>query len=380
MLSNSQKHRPRRAESRIVHTLWMVVILFAALLHVCGTVIAQNSRVITRTAYERLYFPDTLGKMEVHWLTGQTFRVWATKVGRPDDKINFPVDIVQGRYGNPLTGAKAYGFRATYTLVDTGYYTVTRSSRFVAENGATKDSIATWRLHIVLPTLLAPLNVDSVFYPGESPVIPFATREFPEAQGYTYSIWQGGTRIDSGAGSNIFLQKFVNDPRLVSNERVYEARGYYNGRVFSYVLGNENIARPCIWRFKIGRPVLDDMGVLWSSDASAEIDSLPMFPMALNSAYNPRLFGYAYLTPKGSSFIFANARISNLKVQAEPEEFLDSHAGPIYGMIWTDIMIAPNEAFLQSGPRNEPKLVILRFVFDTQFEKRVTKTYRALVY
>jgi hypothetical protein len=380
MLSYSQKHSLRSALTRILHRLWLVAIVTATLMAVGGKLLAQNPRLITRTAFERLYFPDTLGKMEVHWLASQTFKVWAAKVNKPDEKLNFPVDVVQGRYGNPLTGAKAYGFRATYTLVDTGYYTVTRYSRFVAENGATKDSTAIWRLHIVLPTLLAPLNVDTVYYPGESPVIPFATREFPEAQGYTYSIWQGATRIDSGAGSNIFLQKFVNDPRFVSNDKAYEARGYYNGRIFSYVSGTENAAHPCIWRFRIGRPNLDDMGVLWSSDAAAEIDSLPMLAMSMNSAYNPRLFGYAYLTPKGSSFIFANARISNLRVQAEPEEFLDSHAGPIYGTTWTDIMIAPNEAFLLSGPRNEPKLVVLRFVFDTQFEKRVTKTYRALVY
>jgi hypothetical protein len=380
MLSQYQQHGLHCVTSRIFHGVWVTTLLAALMLHVCGEVVAQSPRVVTRAAYERLYFPDTLGKMEVHWLAGQTFKVWATKAARPDEKLNFPVDIVQGRYGNPLTGAKAYGFRATYTLVDTGFYTVTRYSRFVAENGATKDSTASWRLHIVFPNLLAPLSVDSVYYPGESPLIAFATREFPEAHGYTFSIWQGTTRIDTGAGSNIFLQKFVNDPRFVSNDKVYEARGYYDGRIFSYLGASDNAVHASIWHFRIGRPVLDDMGVLWSSDATAEIDSLPMLPMALNSAYNPRLFGYAYLTPKGSSFIFTNARITNLRVQADPEEFLVNHAGPIYGTTWTDVMITPDEAFLLSGPRNEPKLVTLRFTFDTQFEKRVAKTYRALVY
>jgi hypothetical protein len=359
------------------HGMFLAILL---LVGTCGVLHAQSTRVITRAAYERLYFPDTLGKMEVHWLAGQTFKVWATKANRPDEKMNFPVDIVIGRYGNPLTGAKAYGFRATYTLVDTGYYTVTRYSRFVAENGATKDSSASWRLHIVFPTLLAPLAVDSVYYPGESPVLAFATREFPEAHGYAYSIWQGGVLVDSGAGSNIFLQKFVNDPKYVSNDKVYEARGYYDGRIFTYAGAGDGGTHQSIWKFRIGRPVLDDLGVLWSSDVSAEIDSLPLLPMAMNSAYNPRLFGYAYLTPKGSSFIFANARITNLRVQSDPEEFLASHAGPIYGTTWTDIMITPDETFLQGEPRNEAKLVTLRFVFDTQFEKRVTKTYRALVY
>jgi hypothetical protein len=380
MVSQLRQHCAQWKAARVICATGVVLLFMGLVSGACLPLFAQPAKVITRAAFERLYFPDTLGKMEVHWLAGQTYKVWATKANKPDEHYNFPVDIVQGRYGNPLTGAKAYGFRATYTLVDTGYYTVTRSSRFVAENGAVKDSSASWRLHIVLPTLLAPLTPDTVYYPGENPVIAFATREFPEAHGYTYSIWQGATLVDTGAGSNIFLQKFVNDPTFVSNDKVYEARGYYDGRIFSYTAGGDNAMRQSIWRFRIGTPVLDDMGVLWSTDASAPIDSLPVLPMGMNSAYNPRLFGFAYLTPKGSAFIFTNVRITNLRVQSDPEDFLGSHAGPIYGTTWTDIIIAPDPTFLQTEPRNEAKLVTLRFVFDTQFQKRVTRTYRALVY
>jgi hypothetical protein len=166
----------------------------------------------------------------------------------------------------------------------------------------------------------------------------------------------------------------------VSREKVYEARGYYNGRPFSYVAATKGTVQRSIWRFKIGQPRLEDLGVLWSSDMSASIDSLPMLDMGLASAYNPRLFNYAYLTHKGNSFIFANAKISNLRVQADPEEFIGSVAGPLQGKTWTDIIIEPSDMFLQSGPPNEPKLVTLRFTFDTQFEKRRSFTYRALVY
>lgn len=172
----------------------------------------------------------------------------------------------------------------------------------------------------------------------------------------------------------------MNDPKLVSNDKVYEARGYYHGRIFSFCAANHRDVLKSIWRFRIKTPVLDDMGILWSSDQQAEIDSLPMLPMGLESAYNPRLFGFAYLTPKGSSFIFANARITNLRVQADPAEFLAGVSGPIPRRTWTDIIITPDDAFLQSGPRDEPKLVTMTFTFDTQFEKRITRIYRALVY
>jgi hypothetical protein len=369
----------RRGDADVLRASWIMIPIVALALCAQVTMLAQPSRVIRRAAYERLYFPDTLGKMEIHYVTDYVFHVKATNSGTR--KVhNFSVDITQARRCNPLTGARAYGFRATYTLEDTGSYVVERYSKLTAESGTVRDSLVRWNLRIDFPNLLAPLQVDSAYYPGESPVIAFATREFPEAQGYTYSLRQGTTVLDTGAGSNIFLQKFVNDPKYISREKVYEARGYYNGRIFSYLSGTDRKAHSSAWRFKILQPVLEDLGVLWSSDMSCPIDSLPVLPMEMHSAYNPRLFGFAYLTPKGNSFIFTNAKISNLRVQADPEEFLGSYAGPIFGATWTDIVIVPDAAFLQSGPRDEPKLVTLRFMFDTQLEKRRTFTYRALVY
>jgi hypothetical protein len=271
-----------------------------------------------------------------------------------------------------------------FSIPEPGNYVVRRSYRLVAESGEMKSSADEWRLEISWPRSVVPLSVDSIAYFGESPVIAFATREFSDARAYSYSIWQvNGSRVDTGSGSTIFLSSIVNDPKnTVSDygkEKRFEVRGYYNGQIFSYVNPGDSVVHSSKWRFKISKPVLDP-AVMWESDIRVPVDSLPMLPMDLKSAYNPALFSFIYLGKKGGALIVTTPKISNLNVESDPPEFLTQNPQAYMTSMWTDIVIAPNAAFLRSGPANEPKLVTLKFTFDTQLEKRVTKVYRALVY
>lgn len=191
---------------KLVRSIYAVALLIVLLVLAQETLVAQSSRIMTRAAYEKLYFPDTLGKMEVHWLGGHTFRISALRTDKPGVRMNFPVDVVQGRYGNPLTGAKAYGFRSIFTLVDTGMYTVTRYSRLVAESGAEKDSTATWRLHIVLPNLLSPLTTDSVYFPGNHLSLPLPRGSFRKRMG-THTAYGKATPLLIPAPVRISISK-----------------------------------------------------------------------------------------------------------------------------------------------------------------------------
>ncbi len=307
---------------------------------------------------------------------------YTVTVRTKDGKQSWPgtFDRIAG-FKDERTGSQTYVYRIRQTFDAPGDYVIDKTFDGTDETGKAIRKSSQWSVSVRYPTLTTPMAEDPAYFFGESPVITFATLEFPEAQGYTYSVWQlNGARVDTGAGSNIFLQRIVNDPRNAASEKEFEARGYYGGRVFSFVNPKDSTVHRSIWRFRVRKPTLDAIGILWDGDGKTEVDSLPVLPMDMRGAYNPRLFSYVYLGRKGSAFIVSKAMITGLTVESDPPEFLSNYAPPVVGKVWTDIEISPNTAFLRSGQADEPKLVTLRLTFDTQLERRVTRTYRALVY
>ena len=307
---------------------------------------------------------------------------YAVTIRTKDGKKSWPgvYDRIAG-FKDERTGSQTFVYRIRCTFDEQGEYVIEKVFAGTDETGKRIQKREQWNVVVRHPVLTAPLAEDSYYYFGESPVIAFATREFPEAQGYTYSVWQtNGVRVDTGSGSNIFLSKIVNDPKSAASEKEFEARGYYAGRTFDYINPKDSAVHKSIWRFRIRKPILDAIGILWDGNAKTDVDSLPVLAMDLRGAYNPRLFSYVYLGRKGNALIVTQAKINGLTVESDPPEFLSNYSPPVIGGVWTDIVISPNFAFLQSGSPNEPKLVTLRLTFDTQLERRVTRTYRALVY
>jgi hypothetical protein len=283
---------------------------------------------------------------------------------------------------DPITQSQTWVYRVRVVFDKPGEYSVETVFNGIDEKGNPKRGVNRRNVIVSHPTLTTPVTVDPYYYYGESPIITFSTREFPETHGYTYSVWQvGGACVDTGAGSNIFLGKIINNPDNAKKNIEFEARGYYGGRLFSFLRPQDTTVQKSTWRFKVRKPSLEAVGINWDSDDNTEIGNLPILPMdAQNWAYRPTLFGYAYLGRKGNSLIVTQAQISNLTIESDPLDFLETHSDPVIGKIWTDVEITPSRSFLQSGPANEPKLVRLTFTFKTQLEDGVTRSYRALVY
>jgi hypothetical protein len=296
-----------------------------------------------------------------------------TKDGKRSWKGTF--DRVVG-YKDPRSGSTTYLYRIRQTFKEPGEYVIEKVFSGRGEEGPPVVKKQSWNIIVKYPTLAGPLSRDTYYFPGEKPVISFATLEFPEATGYRYEILQGDKVVKSGSGSNVFLDSLVNDTRSVGKE--FDVRGYYKDSTFSFLAAGDSTVHESKWHFKVRMPILD-MANLWCSDDTTKQENLPQLPMGLNADYNPRLFSFTYLGSKGKALILSQVLIRNPKVEAIPADFLAGSSLPVQGKVWTDITITPNEEFLKRGRRNQLKYVEIIFTFETQFEQ-ITRRFRAYVY
>jgi hypothetical protein len=297
-----------------------------------------------------------------------------TKDGMKSWKGTF--DRVAG-YKDPRTNSTTYLYRIRQTFTEPGEYVIEKVFSGRGEEGPPVVRRQSWNVVVTYPTLAGPLNKDTYYFPGEKPMIAFATREFPEATGYRYEILQGGRVVKSGTGSNVFLDSLVNDVRSVGKD--YEVRGYYRDSLFSYLVDGDQSVHTSRWQFKIRKPG-PDMANLWCVDDTTKKENLPLLPMKLNAAYNPREFNFMYYGNKANALILSKARISGLEVTSDPTDFLAGQPTVDIGPVWTVVTITPSEAFLQKGRKNQAKYVELTFTYDTQYDKRVVRKFRANVY
>ena len=140
------------------------------------------------------------------------------------------------------TGSQTFVYRIRCTFDEPGEYVIEKVFAGTDEIGKRIQKQEQWNVVVRHPPH-RPSCRGSLYYFGEFPMIAFATREFPQAQGYTYSVWQmNGVRADTGSGSNIFLSKIANDPKNAASEKEWGKPGYYAGRTFNYQ--SERLCRP----------------------------------------------------------------------------------------------------------------------------------------
>jgi hypothetical protein len=311
------------------------------------------------------------------WSPFKTHKHWVEVVDSNHARIGAgKIDCIMGPK-NPVNGAHLVAYQMRFLFDKPGKYTIRSGFWGIDQNDIQRKSSETRHVIVKYPTLAGPMSKDSIYYPGEKPVIAFATREFPEARSYTYSIWREDSCLEAGNGSTVFLDKFLSERDNLS--KPFRVLGFYKGKMFSFHAAGDDAIHTSEWRFRIEKPLLDNMGVLWSASTTAGRDSLPVLPMNLKSTYNPHLFSFTYLGYKNDSFILSHAEISNLRIVSVPSDFLAGNSPPVVGDVWTDITINSSAVFLQRN-RNQPKLVELTFTFDTQFEENITRVFRAYVY
>jgi hypothetical protein len=274
---------------------------------------------------------------------------------------------------NPTSDARAYMFRVAERFPEPARYRIVKRFNGVDETNRPVKDTRTWEIVVTHPTLSTPVNVDSIYFFGETAHISFGTVQYPEHPLYEYRIeTEQGLIQDSGRGATIDLRAALRDPRNVGH--VIVAKGLYNGKTFRFVNPRNSMVEETLWRFRVASPTLSPVSIPWAEPGDR---ATPVLSFGLSSKYDPTIFSYVYVdTRDTANYVVSTPGIVNVRVQSMPTGFVQSYYARSAG-VFSQIVIVPDRQMVGK----EGLLVTLYFRFEDgnlgiPYEKR----YRAVVF
>lgn len=231
-----------------------------------------------------------------------------------------------------------------------------------------------YMIDVKIPSLAAPVAVRNSYFFSENPAFSFAVKEYTDQEKYSYKISDGVSTLKEGKGSFINLSEILNDAQNVGKS--IKVQGFYNDKLMTYndpVTGKPQVAS---WDIMIQKPGLGDFsGWATLSEKEAE-NAAPWYISVDNQASRQFLFGYFGNTANG--FVFAAPKFNQLRVTAEPDNFIQSVSQTKKGL-FPVVEIVVNPAFLDAMAIGSDQDIKLTIQFTTQFGEKVVKKYRANV-
>jgi len=297
-----------------------------------------------------------------------------------DENQGFIKDIETAIQEPKSIKAGERGVMVRYQVEDviekTGNYFVKIEINYTDEKGR-GNATAVYAVEVNYPTIASKLNIQPRYYPTEKVTFSFATVEFSNISGYSYSIEDAsGGEIASGTGSVISLDDVLKNDTYVG--RTFKIIGKYNGEPFDYkMIDKPDEVKTSIWEFSVSKPNLDEYVNWFPEDGKREKKELFISP--LNENLLRFLYVYTGLSSDGNLVVIA-PKITSLRVECNPAEFLTSRGGTTtsqgnFGYVILDL----NQSYLDAMEFCDDAPVTLTFRFNTQYERNVERKYSATI-
>ncbi len=266
------------------------------------------------------------------------------------------------------------GRGTTLTLViheeigDVGTYYVRLKLRAQSELGSKSDE-ALYMIIIDYPSMASAPQIEPNYFYGDAEAFSIATQEFTDPSKYSYSIkTQSGEVVEEANGSVVRLNSLLQKSSNVGKSFVVTA--LYAGQPFSFKDISTGTIKEAKWQFNLLKPErLDEINAWVKLDDPAEEWLLSP------TNFKSKVFRYLYTSRRANTFITATPEIKGLKVTSDPPEFLKSFSSRV-GTPWLEVIIEPNENYLDYLGTVGSERVTITVSFSTKFEKKEFK-YKA---
>lgn len=246
------------------------------------------------------------------------------------------------------------------TLKKAGEYILQLDYNITLETGGSGNTNRQ-RLYKVIvknPTLVNPTGMKSSYYFQENKSFSFATREFADANLYSYKIESGGNVIIESKGSYVSLDTILNDKKYVGRE--VKITGLYDGEVFDFTEPGSEEVKKSGWVFTIKPPQSIVKRYNWTQIKTKEIYVDPMNNLNRN-------FEFAFISSVADKYIISPAENDgNIQVIADPPDFLEGKE-IVKDQFFMKIVIVPSQTFLDEIPACESEDVSITIRYNTSF-------------
>ena len=274
-------------------------------------------------------------------------------------------------------------YKVTHAFDDTGRYRVRMEFAALDEQDRKINHLNKWEVKVSYPTLISPLEVDSVYYYGESAYINFATREYQGTSLYSYEVCSATGDTTKGEGPFISLDSLTTE-KNAKEEKTFLIQGFYHGRRFRFVNPRTKSVEPSEWRIRIGKPQLVIVTPWDLPQDFKEGDRL--FDLHQRLDWGPLQFRCVLLAKRGNSWIHIQPKPpTRVRISSDPPGFLPSNEAARYSLNqsakpWYIVELNPSKDFLDSIELGGFRSVNLQIQIESQFGENVTRRYSACVY